>query len=136
MLYIAGNVLFRSTDDGASWEVISPDLTRDDKSKQEASGGAITKDTSGAEHYCTIFAFAESPHQKGLFWVGSDDGLVHLSRDGSVTWQEITPPDMPEWTTVATIELSLHNPATAYVAAFRYKLDDYRPYLYLSLIHI
>ena len=82
VLYIAGNVLFRSTDDGASWEVISPDLTRDDKSKQEPSGGPITKDTTGAEHYCTIFAFVESPHRQGLFWAGSDDGLMHLSRDG------------------------------------------------------
>ena len=130
VLYTAGNVLFRSTDDGASWEVISPDLTRDDKSKQEPSGGPITKDTTGAEHYCTIFAFAESPHQQGLFWAGSDDGLVHLSRDGGASWLPITPPDLPEWATVATIELSPHDPATAYVAAFRYKLDDYRPYLF------
>ena len=130
VLYIAGNVLFRSTDDGASWEVISPDLTRDDKSKQEPSGGPITKDTTGAEHYCTIFAFVESPHRQGLFWAGSDDGLMHLSRDGGATWQEITPPGLPEWATVATIELSPHDPATAYVAAFRYKLDDYRPYLF------
>ena len=130
VLYIAGNVLFRSTDEGASWEVISPDLTRDDKSKQEASGGPITKDTSGAEHYCTIFAFAESAHRQGLFWAGSDDGLLHLSRDGGANWREITPPGLPEWATVATIELSPHDPATAYVAAFRYKLDDYRPYLF------
>ena len=130
VLYVAGNVLFRSTDEGASWEVISPDLTRDDKSRQEASGGPITKDTSGAEHYCTIFAFAESPHRQGLFWAGSDDGLMHLSRDGGGNWQEITPPELPEWATVATIELSPHDPATAYVAAFRYKLDDYTPYLF------
>ena len=130
VLYIAGNVLFRSTDDGASWEVISPDLTRDDPSKQEASGGPITKDTTGAEHYCTIFAFVESTHQQGLFWAGSDDGLMHLSRDGGANWQEITPPELPEWATVATIELSPHDEATAYVAAFRYKLDDYRPYLF------
>ncbi len=130
VLYIAGNVLFRSTDDGASWEVISPDLTRDDPSKQEASGGPITKDTTGAEHYCTIFAFVESTHTQGLFWAGSDDGLMHLSRDGGANWQEITPPGLPEWATVATIELSPHDEATAYVAAFRYKLDDYRPYLF------
>ena len=135
VLYIAGNVLFRSTDDGASWEVISPDLTRDDPSKQEASGGPITKDTTGAEHYCTIFAFVESPHTQGLFWAGSDDGLMHLSRDGGANWQEITPPELPEWATVATIELSPHDPATAYVAAFRYKLDDYRPYLFKTADH-
>ena len=130
VLYIAGNVVFRSTDEGASWEPISPDLTRDDKSKQEPSGGPITKDTTGAEHYCTIFAFVESPHRQGLFWAGSDDGLVHLSRDGGADWQRITPSGLPEWATVATIELSPHDPAAAYLAAFRYKLDDYRPYLF------
>ena len=130
VLYIAGNVVFRSTDEGASWEPISPDLTRDDKSKQEPSGGPITKDTTGAEHYCTIFAFVESPHRQGLFWAGSDDGLVHLSRDGGADWQRITPPGLPEWATVATIELAPHDPAAAYLAAFRYKLDDYRPYLF------
>ena len=130
VLYAAGNVVFRSTDEGESWTPISPDLTRDDKSKQEASGGPITKDTTGAEHYCTIFAFVESPHRQGLFWAGSDDGLVHLSRDGGGGWREITPPGLPEWATVATIELSPHDPAAAYLAAFRYKLDDYRPYLF------
>ena len=130
VLYAAGNVVFRSTDEGASWEPISPDLTRDDKSKQEASGGPITKDTTGAEHYCTIFALVESPHRQGLFWAGSDDGRVHLSPDGGAGWREITPPGLPEWATVATIELSPHDPAAAYLAAFRYKLDDYRPYLF------
>jgi photosystem II stability/assembly factor-like uncharacterized protein len=129
-LYVTGNVVFRSRDEGTSWDVISPDLTRDDKSKQEPSGGPITKDTTGAEHYCTIFAFAESPHEQGVFWAGSDDGLIHLSRDNGATWQNVTPPQMPEWTTVCTIEVSPHDPATAYVAATRYKLDDTTPYLF------
>jgi photosystem II stability/assembly factor-like uncharacterized protein len=129
-LYVAGNRVFRSTDEGTSWEILSPDLTRADVSKLGPSGGPITKDTTGAEFYCTIFAFVESPHQQGLFWAGSDDGLIHVSHDGGRSWENVTPPDLPEWATVATIEVSPHDPATAYVAAFRYKLDDYQPYLY------
>ncbi|MGD9890744.1 MAG: WD40/YVTN/BNR-like repeat-containing protein, partial [Dehalococcoidia bacterium] len=128
-LYVTGTVVFRSRDEGTNWEVISPDLTRDDKSKQEASGGPITKDTTGAEHYCTIFAFTESPHERGVFWAGSDDGLVHLSRDGGASWQNVTPPQLPEWTTICSIEVSPHDPATAYVAATRYRLDDTTPFL-------
>ncbi|MEM8531588.1 MAG: glycosyl hydrolase [Chloroflexota bacterium] len=130
VLYATGNVAFRSTDEGMSWEPISPDLTRNDVTKMEPSGGPITKDTTGAEHYGTIFAFAESPHQPGVFWAGSDDGLVHISRDGGQQWENITPPDLPEWSLISIIEASPHDPATAYVAATRYKLDDYRPMLY------
>ncbi|HXH09306.1 MAG TPA: glycosyl hydrolase [Alphaproteobacteria bacterium] len=130
ILYAAGNVLFRSTDEGMSWEAISPDLTRQDATKLEPSGGPITKDTTGAEHYCTIFAFVESPHAPGVFWVGTDDGLIHLSRDGGQTWDNVTPPELPEWTLISMIEVSPHDPATAYVAATRYKLDDPQPYLY------
>ncbi|MGI8550593.1 MAG: VPS10 domain-containing protein [Dehalococcoidia bacterium] len=130
ILYATGNQVFRSTDEGTSWEVISPDLTRNDPSKLEASGGPLTLDTTGAEHYCTIFAFAESPHERGVLWAGSDDGLIHLSRDNGKTWENVTPPIMPEWATVNTIELSPHDRATAYAAATRYKLDDTRPYLY------
>ena len=129
-LYVAGNVVFRSTDLGSSWEAISPDLTRHDPSTLEPSGGPITKDTSGAEVYATIFAFVESPHQQGVFWAGSDDGLVHISRDGGVTWDAVTPDGMPEWTLICMIEVSPHDPATAYIAATRYKLDDTRPMLY------
>ncbi len=129
-LYVAGNVAFRSTDLGSSWEAISPDLTRHDSSTLEPSGGPITKDTSGAEVYATIFAFVESPHQQGVFWAGSDDGLVHISRDGGVTWDAITPDGMPEWTLICMIEVSPHDPATAYIAATRYKLDDTSPMLY------
>lgn len=130
VLYVTGNRVFRSTDEGGSWEVISPDLTRDDKSKQKASGGPLTRDNTGAEVYDTIFAFRESAEQKGVFWAGTDDGLVHLSRDGGATWHDITPPDLPEWSLVSMIELSPHDAGTAYLAATRYKLDDYTPYLY------
>ena len=98
--------------------------------KQDASGGPITKDNTGAEYYCTIFAFAESPVQQGVLWAGSDDGLVHVSRDDGANWENVTPKDLPEWALISIIEASPHDPATAYVAATRYKLDDFRPYLY------
>lgn len=130
VLYTCGNHVFRTTDEGSSWEVLSPDLTRNDESKLEASGGPLTLDTSGAEHYCTISVFIESAHQKGLFWAGSDDGLVHISEDGGDNWRDVTPPDLPEWSFVTVIEPSAHDPATVYVAATRYKLDDYSPYLF------
>jgi photosystem II stability/assembly factor-like uncharacterized protein len=129
-LYVCSNHAHRSTDEGATWEVISPDLTRNDPSTLDPSGGPITADNSGAEIYGTIFAFRESPHERGVFWAGSDDGLVHLSRDGGATWQNVTPPDLPEWALVSIIEPSPHDPATAYLAATRYKLDDSRPYLF------
>jgi photosystem II stability/assembly factor-like uncharacterized protein len=130
VLYATGNQVFRSTNEGQSWEEISPDLTRNDPDKLGPSGGPVTRDTTGAEHYCTIFAFAESPHEKGVFWAGSDDGLVHISRDGGTSWQNNTPPDLPEWTTISLITTSPHDPATAYVAAHRYRLHDNQPYLY------
>lgn len=130
VLYVAANIIFRSTDEGASWEEISPDLTRADPSKMEPSGGPITKDSTGAETYGTVFAFVESPHEKGVFWAGSDDGLVHISRDGGKTWHNVTPKGLQEGTLVSVIEVSPHDPATAYLAATRYKLDDPRPMLY------
>lgn len=130
ILYTTGNHIFRTTDEGSSWKVISPDLTRNDESKLGPSGGPLTLDTSGAEHYGTVFAFVESPHEAGVFWAGSDDGLLHISRDGGQSWVAITPPDLPEWSLISIIEPSPHDPATAYVTATRYKLDDYRPFLY------
>jgi photosystem II stability/assembly factor-like uncharacterized protein len=130
ILYTTGNHIFRSGDEGQSWEPISPDLTRNDVSKLEASGGPITLDTSGAEHYGTVYALAESPQIAGVLWAGSDDGLIHLSKDHGQSWQAITPPDLPEWALISIIEPSPHDPAAAYVAATRYKLDDYAPYLY------
>ncbi len=130
VLYAAANRLFRSTDEGTSWEALSPDLTRDDPSKGEPGGGPISRDVSGAEVYCAIFAFAESPLEPGVLWAGSDDGLAHISRDGGETWRDVTPPGLPQWATVSMIEPSHHDPHTAYLAAWNYKLDDYSPYLY------
>ena len=135
VLYVAANMVFRSENDGHSWEAISPDLTRNDPSKLEASGGPITIDSTGVEHYCTIFAFAESPLERGVLWAGSDDGLVHVSRDGGGSWDNVTPKELPEWTVISTIEPSLHDPATAYMAATLYKLDDFHPYLYKTEDH-
>jgi photosystem II stability/assembly factor-like uncharacterized protein len=131
-LYTAANVLFKSTNEGQSWEVISPDLTRNDKSKQASSGGPITKDNTSIEYYCTIFTVMESPVQAGTIWTGSDDGLVHVTRDGGKNWSNVTPGKemMPEWIQINSIEASPFDPATAYVAATMYKFDDYRPYLY------
>jgi len=129
-LYVTSNVVHRSTDEGMSWTVISPDLTRNDPATQDASGGPITKDNTGAEVYGTIFAFVESPHQQGLFWAGSDDGRVHISKDSGQSWQEITPPDLPKHAMISIIEASPHEGATAYVAATCYKTDDFAPYLY------
>ena len=130
VLYSAGERVFRSTDEGTSWQAISPDLTRADESKMGPAGGPITKETITCEHFCTLFSFVESPHEAGVLWAGSDDGLVHVSQDDGATWTDVTPPSMPEWATVNCIEVSPHDPAAAYVAAFRYKLDDNRPYLY------
>ena len=130
VLYTAGNHVFRSTDEGNSWEVISPDLTRNDISKQDVSGGPPTRDNTGAENYCTVFALAESPMTPELLWAGSDDGLVHLSRDGGTSWQNVTPAELPEWALISMIEPSPHDPAVAYIAATRYKWDDFSPYLY------
>jgi photosystem II stability/assembly factor-like uncharacterized protein len=129
-LYAAANVLFRSFDEGQSWEVISPDLTRNDKSKQASSGGPLTQDNTSIEYYDTIFTVAESPIQKGTIWVGTDDGLVQITRDDGKTWQNVTPKEMPEWIMVNSIEASPSDPATAYFAATNYKHDDQRPYLY------
>ena len=129
-LYICSQFVHRSVDNGTTWETMSPDLTRNDPSKIKPSGGPITADNSGAEIYCTIFAFRESPHEKGVFWAGSDDGLIHISRDGAKSWQNVTPSDLPEWAMISIIEPSPHDPATAYVAATCYKSDDLRPYLY------
>jgi len=134
-LYAAGNVLFKSTNEGQSWRAISPDLTRNDPSKLGPSGGPITKDNTSIEYYCTIFAFAESRLEKGLLWAGSDDGLVHLSRDGGQNWSDVTPKQLPEWSLVSQIDPSPHDPATAYLAVNRYKLDDYRPYVYVTHDH-
>ncbi|MFZ3263551.1 MAG: hypothetical protein WA172_06095 [Terriglobales bacterium] len=129
-LYFAGEVLFKTTDGGMSWTIISPDLTRDDKSKQASSGGPITKDNTGIEVYDTIFSVVESPVQKDLIWVGTDDGLVQLTRDGGQHWENVTPKAMPEWGTVSMIEASPHDAGTAYLAVERHKMDDFAPYVF------
>jgi photosystem II stability/assembly factor-like uncharacterized protein len=131
-LYHGGNVLFKTADTGRTWTKISPDLTRDDKSKQQFSGGAITGDNTTAEFYCTIFALAESPKQAGVLWAGSDDGLVHVSRDGGAHWTNVTKnmPGLPEWATVTCIEPSRQDASTAYVVADAHRLDDDRPFLW------
>jgi photosystem II stability/assembly factor-like uncharacterized protein len=131
-LYLGGNVLFKSTNEGQSWEIISPDLTRNDKSKQGSSGGPITKDNTSIEYYDTIFTVMESPVQAGVIWVGADDGVVSVTRDGGKNWSTVTPPTslMPEWIQINSIDASPHDAGTAYVAATMYKWDDNRPYLY------
>src|SRR5438132_703956 len=130
VLYHCGNHVFRSTDEGTTWERISPDLTRNDKSKLGPSGGPITKDNTGAEYYCTVFAFAESPVERGVLWAGSDDGLLHVSRDDGKTWKNVTPAAIRPFSLVSIIEPSPHDAGTAYVATTRYKHDDFRPYLW------
>ena len=130
VLYTTGNMVFRSTDEGSSWQAISPDLTRAEPATLQPTGGPVNRDAIGAETYATIFAFAESPLEKGLLWAGSDDGLLHVSRDNGQSWTNITPAKLPEWTQVNMIEPSPFHAGTAYFAGVRYKLDDYQPYLY------
>jgi len=129
-LYTFSNHVHLSTDEGQSWELLSPDLTRNDPDKLVSSGGPITQDNTGVEYYCTIFAANESPLKEGLIWVGSDDGLIHLTRDGGKTWENVTPSGMPEWNMINSIEPSNFDEGTCYVAATRYKLGDFEPYLY------
>jgi len=130
VLYFAAQVLFKTSDEGMHWEIISPDLTRNDKSKQQASGGPITKDNTGVEVFDTIFSVVESPVQKDLIWAGSDDGLVHITTDGGKNWSNVTPKAMPEWGTVSMIEASPYDAGTAYVAVERHRLDDFSPYIF------
>ncbi|HKR70578.1 MAG TPA: hypothetical protein VJT16_17190 [Streptosporangiaceae bacterium] len=129
VLYQGGNHVFRSADEGQTWQPISPDLSYADAEKLRSSGG-LTPDNSGAEYYCTVFALAESPLAAGQLWAGTDDGRIHLTRDGGQSWTEITPPDLPRWATVSIIDASPHDAGTAYVAAEAHKLDDFHPYLW------
>jgi photosystem II stability/assembly factor-like uncharacterized protein len=130
VLYAGAQVVFRTTNDGQTWTAISPDLTRNDSTKQRSSGGPITKDNTSIEYYDVVFTIAPSPRERDVIWAGSDDGLVHVTRDGGQTWQNVTPPGLPEWATISLIEASPSDPATAYVAAQRARLDDFAPYLY------
>ena len=128
-LYAASNHLHVSYDEGQSWEIISPDLTRNDPKTLGPSGGPITKDNTGVEYYGTIFAVAESPTEKNLIWTGSDDGLIHVTRDGK-NWKNVTPKKMPEWMMINSIEVNPFKKGSVYVVGTRYKLGDYKPYIY------
>ena len=132
VVYHAAQVIFRSANGGQSWTPISGDLTRNDKSRQQWTGGPITGDGTGVETYGTVFAIAESPRQAGLIWAGSDDGLVHLTRDGGKSWTNVTAgmPGLPEWGTVSLIEASPHDAAVAYVVVDAHRLDNMKPFLY------
>ena len=129
-LYTFSNHVHMSTNEGQSWELLSDDLTRNDPTKLVSSGGPITQDNTGVEYYCTIFAAGESPLKEGLMWVGSDDGLIHLTQDGGKSWNNVTPAQMPEWNMINSIEPSAFDEGTCYVAATRYKMGDFKPYLY------
>lgn len=131
-LYCAANVLFKTNNEGQSWQQISPDLTRNDTTKMEASGGPITKDNTSVEYYGTIFAACESALEPDVIWAGSDDGLIHVTRDGGKNWENVTPPStmMPEWTMINSLEPHPFEKGGVYVAATSYKNDDFTPYLY------
>lgn len=129
-LYAAGNHLFATENEGRSWEQISPDLTTNDKSKQASSGGPITKDNTGVEYYCTIFTAAESEYEKDLLWTGSDDGLVHVSKNGGKNWENVTPKDCPKWIMWNCVDADPFKKGAAYFVGTRYKLDDFAPYIY------
>ena len=130
VLYVGGNVLFQSLNEGQSWTIASPDLTRHDPNTLGPSGGPITLDQTTAEYYAVIFALAESPRVKGLLWAGSDDGLIHVTRNGGKTWTDVTPPGFGDYTRVSIIEPSHFASGTAYVAANRYQLEDAAPYIW------
>ncbi len=130
-IYYGTQLLLRSTDRGRSWSEISPDLTRNEADKQGRNGGPFTPENVGAEYYNTIFALVESPHRPGEIWVGADDGLLHVTPDGGENWENVTPRGAPEGM-VNAIEISPHDPDTVYFPLARYKLDDFRPYLFVS----
>ena len=130
VIYHTAQFVFRSNDAGRTWTTISPDLTRNDKSKQQDSGGPITKDQYTVEYYDVIFALAESPKQEGVLWAGTDDGLVQLTRDGGKSWANVTPKGFPEWAMISLIEPSPFDAATAYIAVDAHKLDNFKPYIF------
>lgn len=129
-LYNGAEVIFKTTDNGMSWTAISPDLTRNDKTKQMSSGGPVSHDDAGTEYYDTVFTIAESRMKPGLIWAGSDDGLIHLTTNGGKDWVDVTPAGVAEWGRVDLIEASSHNAAVAYAAVDRHLMDDLRPYIY------
>lgn len=131
-IYVGGNMVFKTTNEGQTWTPISPDLTRADPETLKPTGGPVNLDAIGAETYATVFAFAESPVKAGLLWAGSDDGLIHVSKNNGEKWTNVTPKSLPEWMMISCIEPSPVDAGTAYLAGTRYKLDDYQPYLYVT----
>ena len=129
-LYTFSNQVHVTENEGQSWDIISPDFTRNDPNKLKSSGGPITQDNTSVEYYCTIFAAQESPLKEGLIWVGSDDGLVHLTKNAGKTWDNITPKKMPEWMMINSIEPSAFDEGTCYIAGTKYKTGDFKPYIY------
>ena len=129
-LYAASNHLHVTENEGQSWKIISPDLTRNDPKTLGPSGGPITKDNTGVEYYGTIFAATESSLEPGLIWAGSDDGLVHITRNNGENWKNVTPKNMPEWMMINSIEVSPFDKGSAYIVGTKYKTGDYKPYIY------
>ena len=129
-LYTFSNQVHVTENEGQSWKIISPDLTKNDPEKLKSSGGPITQDNTSVEYYCTIFAAQESSLKEGLIWVGSDDGLIHVTKNGGESWSNVTPKNLPEWTMINSIEPSAFDPGTCYVAGTKYKTGDFKPYLY------
>ena len=129
-LYTFSNHVHMSENEGQSWKLLSDDLTRNDPKKLVSSGGPITQDNTSVEYYCTIFAADESPLKEGVLWVGSDDGLIHISKNGGQSWENVTPKGMPEWMMINSIEASNFDEGTCYMAGTRYKMGDFSPYLY------
>jgi len=132
-LYTFSNQVHVTENEGQSWKIISPDLTRNDPEKLKSSGGPITQDNTSVEYYCTIFAAQESALQEGLLWVGSDDGLVHVTKDGGENWENVTPKGMPEWMMINSVEPSVFDAGTCYIAGTKYKSGDFAPYLYKTV---
>lgn len=130
VLYITSNYVHRSTDEGQTWNVISPDLTNNIDKYLDIPGGPIQHDNTSVELYSTIFAFEESVLEKGVLWAGSDDGLMYISRDNGVSWKNITPKGMPKEGTVNSIDLSTHQKGRAHIAVYKYRDNDFRPYVY------
>ncbi len=128
-IYHAGNVVFKSEDKGQSWELVSGDLTKNNPEHQIAGGGPYTNEAAGGENYNTIMYLTESIHEEGLLWVGTDDGLVHITKDGGANWENVTPSEIKSGI-INSIEVSPHDPATAYIAVMKYKEMDLAPYVY------
>ncbi len=132
VVYHCSQYVHKTTDGGDSWEIISPDLTTNKDEYQDIPGGPIQHDHTGVELYTTIFAFEESPHQEGELWAGSDDGLVHISRDGGKKWENITPRQMPIEGTVNNIDLSMHGQGRAFMSVYKYRDNDFKPYIFMT----